>query len=140
MSLEQAVADNTAALKALTDVISGAKVAIPAAVAATGAVGGLVPSEVVAKVAGKIATAALEETPAAPLAEVAGKVVEVTVNDVLNAATQLIAKTDKKTLSETLKEFNAKTISAIAPEQLKPALNKINAALAVADAKAAASK
>lgn len=140
MSLEQAVADNTAALKALTDILSGAKVAIPAAAAATGTVGGLVPSEVVAKVAGKIATAALEETPAAPLAEVAGKVVEVTVNDVLNAATQLIAKTDKKTLSETLKEFNAKTISAIAPEQLKPALDKINAALAAADAKAAASK
>lgn len=132
MSLEETIAANTAAVVGLTAALAAmvneghwSNDAAPVIVNNTAA-------QKIGKVAGDVAAAVVASTPAAALAGDAQAVVTVTVTDVLNAATQLIAKTDKATLAATLKEFNAKSIAAIAPDSLKPALDKINAAIAAA--------
>lgn len=131
MSLEEAINANTAALRELTLEIQ-AHLNVPAEVKEVAAVVNPTKAQTIAKVAGDVASAAVGLTGAAPLAADAGKVVEVTVTDVLSLASQLIAKTDKATLSKTLAEFNlsGKKLSDITPEHLKPAYDKLTAALA----------
>lgn len=143
MSLEETIAANTAAVVGLTAALAALAAMVSEGhwsndratvnlVNQTPIVTNNTAAQTVGKVAGDLAAAAVGLTGAAPLASDAQAVVQVTVTDVLNAATQLIAKTDKATLSATLKEFNAKTIAAISPDSLKPALDKINAAIAAA--------
>lgn len=131
MALEDTIAANTAAVLALTAALNNThNFATPA--------GTPTKQETAGKIAGDVAALAVSMTPAAPLAEDAKVIVTVTVTDVLNAASKLIAKTSKQNLSDTLKDFNAKKISEIAPEHLQAALDKLNVAIAAADQKAAA--
>lgn len=134
MSLEETIAANTSAVTGLTAALAAmvSEGHWPNDAAPIGPAGSPTTAQTIGKVAGDVAAAVVASTPVAALAGDAQAVVTVTVTDVLNAATQLIAKTDKATLSATLKEFNAKTIAAIAPDSLKPALDKINAAIAAA--------
>lgn len=140
MALEDTIAANTAAVLALTAALNKPLWLDPSLRGLTGAavVTNNTKAETIGKIAGDVASAAVGLTGAAPLAQDAGALVTITVTDVLNAASQLIAKTSKANLSETLKDFNAKKISEIAPEHLQAALEKLNAAIAAADQKAAA--
>lgn len=143
MSLEETIAANTAAIKELTLEIQ-AHLNVPAEVKETSIANHFVinstseplsrqsQQEIAARLAGKIAETVVGMTPGAPLAADAGQIVTVTVQDVLALASKLIAKTDKATLQDTLKDFDlkGKKLSDITPEYLKPAYDKLTAALA----------
>lgn len=137
MALEDTIAANTAAVLALTAALRNSQGA-PINISVATPAGTPTKQETAGKIAGDVAALAVSMTPAAPLAEDAKVIVTVTVTDVLNAASKLIAKTSKQNLSDTLKDFNAKKISEIAPEHLQAALDKLNVAIAAADQKAAA--
>lgn len=138
MALEDTIRENTAAVLALTEQLKQTSEARWSNDAPAAVVTNVTKAETIGKIAGDVASAAVGMTGAAPLAEDAKAIVTITVTDVLNAASQLIAKTSKANLSETLKDFNAKKISEIAPEHLQAALDKLNTAIAAADQKAAA--
>lgn len=143
MSLEDAINANTAALKELTLEIQ-AHLNVPAEVKETSIANHFAinspgeplsrqsQQEIAARLAGKIAETVVGMTPGAPLAADAGQIVTVTVQDVLALASKLIAKTDKATLQDTLKDFDlkGKKLSDITPEYLKLAYDKLAAALA----------
>lgn len=135
MSLEETIAANTAAIGKLTEVMLGKSTPIQTSftfIDPASPAGSPTKAQTIAKVAGDVAATAVGLTGAAPLAADAGQIVTVTVQDVLALASKLIAKTDKATLQDTLKDFDlkGKKLSDITPEYLKPAYDKLTAALA----------
>lgn len=128
MALEDTIAANTVAILALTAQLAKTPVVTNNAAITTEDASTL--TKALAQVAGAAAGAAVIAAGQPELAPVAAAAADVTVTDVLNAAMKLIAAKGKPTLQDTLKEFNSKSIQAIAPENLKSALDKINAAIA----------
>lgn len=128
MALEDTIAANTAAVIALTAQLAKGSVEVTNNTVVTTAD---VPAitKALANAASVAAGIAVTAAGQPELAAAASVVAQTTVTDVLNAAMKLIAAKGKPTLQETLKEFNAKSIQVIAPENLKAALDKINAAI-----------
>lgn len=126
MALEDTIAANTAAVLALTAALNGNKaVASVVTNVATDSLPGAI-----AAAAGAVAGIAVTAAGQPALAPEASAIAVATVTDVLNAAGKLIAAKGKPKLLKTLSGFNAKSIQAIAPENLKAALDAINTALA----------
>lgn len=124
MSLEQTIADNTAAVVALTTALNKPLWLKPSVDALTD-VQPVKTNTSPAAVVGAIAGAVVKETAAAPAAEL----VQVTITDVLNLASQLIASKGKDVLNAALAPFQVKSIKAIPAEKLGEVKTAIQAAL-----------
>lgn len=138
MSLEETIAANTAAVIALTAAIQASSVGASAVNTTSLVAGSPLPQNgaavkgleaALSAAAGVAAATAVTAAGQPALADAAALAASVTVTDVLNLASQLIAAKGKPALKEALSEYNVKSIQAIAPEKLQAALASIQKAL-----------
>lgn len=126
MALEDTIAANTVAILALTAALNAGKT-VNVTAALTPDPPGI--AAAISAAAGAVAGLAASAAGQPALSAEASALASTTITEVLNAAAKLVATKGKPTLQDALKDYNAKSIRDIAPENLKAALDKINAAL-----------